>query len=254
MQLDKPRTRRAEGLFLIEGFRENTLAQQAGYEFTQVFWCPAIASQYPVQEFVDALPPDVQCYEISREIFAKIAYRDQVDGLVAVARAHPVTLKHLTLPSNPLLIVLETIEKPGNLGAILRTADAARVDAVIVCDPQTDMYNPNVVRSSLGCLFTCQVAVDSTTAVLSFLKQHDIRIYAAAVTGAQPYHLTDFTASCAIVMGAEAHGLSKAWLMNAEARITIPMLGKVDSLNVSVSTAILVYEARRQRGFDKRKA
>lgn len=248
-QLDKPRARRAEGLFLIEGFREITLAHEAGYGFEQVFWCPSIGSPYPIQEFVDALPSDVLCYEVSRDVFAKIAYRDNVDGLLVVARTLPLMLDHLALPPNPLLIVLETVEKPGNLGAILRTADAARVDAVIVCDSQTDIYNPNVVRSSLGCLFTGQIAIDSTVNVLAFLHQRGIHIYAAAVIGAQSYHLTDFIAPCAIVMGAEAQGLSDTWLMNATARIQIPMLGKVDSLNVSVSTAILVYEARRQRGF-----
>lgn len=248
-QLEKPRTRRDEGLFVIEGFREIRLAQEAGYEFQQVFWCPSVASPHPVEAFIAALPEHVAIYDVSADLFAKIAYRENVDGLLVVARMQPLELTQLRLPSNPLLLVLEAVEKPGNLGAILRTADAARVDAVLICDPQTDIYNPNVVRSSLGCLFSCQLAVDSSANVIAFLRQRAIRMYAAALTATQWHHQTDFTPPCAIIMGSEAFGLSDTWLRGADAQIKIPMLGKVDSLNVSASTAILVYEARRQRGF-----
>lgn len=248
-QLEKPRTRREQGVFVIEGFREIRLAQDAGYEFQQVFWCRSIASPHPVEAFIAALPERVAVYEVSVDLFAKIAYRENVDGLLVVARTRPLELTQLRLPPNPLLLVLESIEKPGNLGAILRTADAAHVDAVLICDPQTDIYNPNVVRSSLGCLFSCQIAVDSSANVLTFLRQHGIRAYAAALTATQWHYQADFAAPCAIVMGSEAFGLSDFWLRGADVQIKIPMLGKVDSLNVSASTAILVYEARRQRGF-----
>ncbi len=249
MQLDKPRTRRDEHLFVIEGFREIRLAQEAGYDIQQVFWCPSIASPHPIDALIAALPDSVALYGVSGDLFAKIAYRENVDGLLVVARTQSFELAQLRLPPNPLLIVLESVEKPGNLGAILRTADAARADAVLICDPQTDIYSPNVVRSSLGCLFSCQIAVDSSANVLEFLRQRNIRTYAAALTAAQWYHQTDFTCPSAIVMGAEAFGLSDVWLRGADTQIKIPMLGKVDSLNVSASTAILVYEARRQRGF-----
>jgi TrmH family RNA methyltransferase len=248
-QLAKLRVRRTEGLFVIEGMREIGLARDAGYVMQQVFWCPTIQSQYPVAQFLAELPEDVPIYEINDNLFAKIAYRDNVDGVLVLAQTRELPLDQLNLSANPLILVLESVEKPGNLGAILRTADAAGVDAVIVCDPQTDIYNPNVVRSSLGCLFTCQIAVDSSANVQAFLKQHGIAAYATTLAGAQWYHVTDFTIPCAIILGTEAQGLSDFWLKSADAQITIPMLGKVDSLNVSTSTAILVYEAKRQRGF-----
>lgn len=248
-QLEKPRMRREEGVFVIEGFREIRLAQEAGYDIQQVFWCRSVVSPHPVEAFIAALPESASVYDVSADLFAKIAYRENVDGLLVVARMRSLELAQLRLPPNPLLLVLESVEKPGNLGAILRTADAARVDAVLVCDPQTDIYNPNVVRASLGCLFSCQIAVDSSANVLAFLRQRGIRAYAAALTATQWYHQADFTVPSAIVMGSEAFGLSETWLRGTDARIKIPMLGKVDSLNVSASTAILVYEARRQRGF-----
>jgi TrmH family RNA methyltransferase len=145
--------------------------------------------------------------------------------------------------------VLEAVEKPGNLGAILRTADAAAVDAVIVCDPLCDLYNPNVVRSSVGCLFTVQTAVCSSQQALDWMRRHKINILAAELQASQWYHQTDMRLSTAIVMGTEADGLSSFWLNNADERIKIPMRGYIDSLNVSVSTAVLCFEAMRQRGF-----
>ena len=248
-QLEKPRARRTEGLFVIEGLREIRFAWEAGYEFHEVFRCKAIADRPAAREFLDALPADAPMYDVSRDVFAKIAYRENVDGLIVVARTRSHELSQLRLSDNPFVLALETVEKPGNLGAMLRTADAVGVDAVIVCDPQTDIYNPNVVRASLGCLFSRQIAVDSSANAQAFLAQRGIIAYAAAVTGTQPYHRADFTRPCAIVMGSEAFGLSEVWLRGADAQIIIPMLGKADSLNVSTSAAILLYEARRQRGF-----
>jgi TrmH family RNA methyltransferase len=248
-QLAKPRARRTEQLFVIEGVREILLARDAGYVLQQVFWCQEVKSQYPVEQLFADLPEDVPIYEVSRDLFAKISYRDNVDGVLVLAQTRDLRLDRIVLSANPLILVLESVEKPGNLGAILRTADAAGVDAVIVCDPQTDIYNPNVVRSSLGCLFACQIAVDSSANVQAFLQQHGITAYAATLAGTQWYHVTDFTIPCAIILGTEAQGLSDFWLKSVDAQITIPMLGKVDSLNVSTSTAILVYEAKRQRGF-----
>ena len=249
MQLAKPRVRRAEQVFVIEGFREIRLARAAGYAFQDVFWCPAVSSRNPVREWLDTLPAATPIHVVSAEIFAKIAYRDNVDGVLVVAQTRTLCLDALQLPAQPLVIVLEAVEKPGNLGAILRTADAAQVDAVLLGDPHTDVYNPNVVRSSVGCLFTCPLAVDTSVRVQTFLRHHGMAIYAAALTGAQPYHLTDFTRPCAIVLGTEAQGLSDLWLTGADCQIKIPMLGQADSLNVSTSAAILIYEARRQRGF-----
>jgi TrmH family RNA methyltransferase len=183
-----------------------------------------------------------------------MAYRDNVDGVVALVVPKSLRLADVKLPANPLVIVLEAVEKPGNLGAILRTADAAKADAVIVCDPQTDLYNPNTIRSSLGSLFTNQVVAAPSAEVLAWLKSYGITSYAAALTGKEFYHHQDFTRPTAIVMGTEATGLTNTWLRGADKQIKVPMRGEVDSLNVSATTAILVFEACRQRNFGMREA
>ncbi|GBU07493.1 hypothetical protein AwDysgo_08240 [Bacteroidales bacterium] len=193
--------------------------------------------------------PDNICFEVDKEVFQKIAYREGSDGLLALAKAKAHTLGQLSLPSNPFLILIESVEKPGNLGAILRTADAARVDAVIVCDPLTDIYNPNTIRSSIGCVFTVPLATCTKEEAFEFFKSNNIQSYAAELTASQWYHDTDFRGASAILMGTEADGLSEFCLQNASARIKIPMRGCIDSLNVSVSAAIITFEAMRQRGF-----
>lgn len=191
--------------------------------------------------------PAVQ--EVSLPVFEKITYRKHSGGLIALAEFQGLQLQDLKLSDNPFLIILEAVEKPGNLGAILRTADAARVDAVIVCDPKTDLRNPNVIRSSLGCLFTTQVVATSSDETLAFLEKRQIRSYAAALSATSSYHETDFSGPAALVMGTESTGLTDKWLNRADAQVKIPMRGKIDSLNVSTSCAILVFEAMRQRGF-----
>ena len=260
----KATERKQQQLFVLEGAREISLAIAGNYSFDSVFICPELlnTTDYPEvkQSFSwDWLPSNVvsrlrgndngNTFEVSEAVFQKIAYREGSDGMLAVAHSKSHYLSELQLPENPFIIVLEAVEKPGNLGAILRTADAAKADAVIVCDPATDIYNPNVVRSSVGCLFTVPVAVCSNEDALAFLKTEHIRTFAAELTAAQWYQDTDFTAPSAIVMGTEADGLTDFWLKNAGARIKIPMRGVIDSLNVSVSTAILTFEAMRQRGF-----
>ena len=182
-------------------------------------------------------------------MFEKIAYREGSDGLLTLASPKNHTLNDLKLSETPFIIILEAVEKPGNLGAILRTADAAQADAVIICDPATDLYNPNAIRSSVGCLFTVQTAVCSSQDALDFLRYKKIKSFAAELQASQWYQDTDFSVPSAIVMGTEADGLTDFWLTNADARIKIPMRGKIDSLNVSVSTAVLTFEAMRQRGF-----
>jgi TrmH family RNA methyltransferase len=245
----KARERKEQGLFVIEGARELSLALSGGYALDTVYICPALYAGSA--EYADTLHflPSTLLYEVSEPVFQKIAYREGSDGILALARPKHHRLSDLSLPSHPFIIVLEAVEKPGNLGAILRTADAASVDAVIVCDPSTDIYNPNVVRSSVGCLFTVPLAVGSNDETLAFLQDRNIRTFAAALTADQGYHDTDFTASSAIVMGTEADGLTDFWLRQADRSIKIPMRGAIDSLNVSVSTAILTFEAMRQRGF-----
>ncbi|MES2733242.1 MAG: RNA methyltransferase [Bacteroidota bacterium] len=248
IRLEKASERREQNLIVIEGLRELSLAVQAGFTIQSLFICQEkvrnAAEMLALQQKAESV------FEVNVPVFEKMAYRDNTDGVIALAVPRRLTLADLQLSPQALVIVLEAVEKPGNLGAILRTADAAHIDAVIICDPQTDLFNPNTIRSSIGCLFTNQVVVSSTAEVQAWLRHKKIRSYAAALTATHFYHQTDFTTPSAIVMGTEATGLSEAWLTGADQQIKVPMQGKIDSLNVSASTAILVYEARRQRNFE----
>ena len=244
----KARERKSQGLFLIEGAREISLAIAGNYKFDSVYICPELFASTDYPEIIQSFPSNI-LYEMNEMIFEKIAYREHSDGIIALAKMKPHGLENLHLPENPFIIVLEAVEKPGNLGAILRTADAAHVDAVIVCDALTDVYNPNVIRSSIGCVFTVPVAAATHKEILAFLKERNIRTFAAELTAENWYHETDFTQPSAVIMGAEADGLTYFWIKNADTCIKIPMRGTIDSLNVSVSTAVLTFEAMRQRGF-----
>lgn len=246
----KAKERKDLGLTVVEGAREIRIALNHGYEPDCLFVYPDLYAKSDYPQVLEQAPESKRI-QLTQAVFEKIAYREGSDGLIALIRPKSHDLKHLNLPENPFLIVLEAVEKPGNLGAILRTADAAKVDAVIVCDPQTDVYNPNVVRSSIGCVFSVPIAVCSSGEAMSWMKSKGVCVYAAELTAAQWYHLQDYTGASAVVMGTEADGLSPFWLKNADARIKIPMRGLIDSLNVSVSTAILTFEAMRQRGFGK---
>lgn len=247
-KLSKNKERKEQNLFVIEGARELSLALAAGYKVETVFICPELFLKTDYPEVLNSIPSDKQI-EVSESVFEKVAYREGSDGLLTLACPRKHGLENLTLSSNPFIIVLESVEKPGNLGAILRTADAAQADAVIVCDQATDLYNPNAIRSSVGCIFTVPVAVCSSQDALAFLRDRNIKTYAAELKASQWYQDIDFTTPSAIVMGTEADGLTDFWLYNSDSRIKIPMRGKIDSLNVSVSTAILTFEAMRQRGF-----
>jgi TrmH family RNA methyltransferase len=241
--MEKARERRSSGLFTVEGAREVGLAQQAGYALQTLFVCPEIFGE------TKALPEAGQRFEVSPAVFEKMAYRSGSDGLLAVAAQRDLSLGSLQLSKNPFVIVLESVEKPGNLGAILRTADAAKVDAVIVCDPQCDVYNPNAVRSSIGCIFTVPVACCTSPEALEFLQKRNVKTLAAELQASAWYHEADMRQACAVVVGTEADGLTDFWLKHADARIKIPMRGAIDSLNVSVSAAVITFEAMRQRGF-----
>jgi TrmH family RNA methyltransferase len=247
--IDKASERREQNLFVIEGFRETAMALRNHFEINQLYICAEAGGEISFNELPNEKKEIAQLIRVSKEVFSKIAYRESTGGLVALARPRFTKPEELKLPENPLLLILEAVEKPGNLGAILRTADAANIDAVIVCDPRCDIYNPNVVRSSLGCIFSKPVATCTTEQAQKFLTNNKINAYAAALTEtASSYHLTDFSQPSAIVLGTEAEGLSTAWL-NTTKQIIIPMLGLHDSLNVSIAAAVLAYEARRQRGF-----
>jgi RNA methyltransferase, TrmH family len=242
----KARERSRQGLFIIEGAREISRAIQSRYQPESCFFCPERMTAES-KKVLSGMPENINFYQVSMQVYAKIAYREDTDGLIVTAHIRTSKLDDLHPGKNPLILILESVEKPGNLGAVLRTADAARLDAVIICDPKTDIHNPNVVRSSLGCLFSNNVVTCESKEAIAFLKKRGIPIYAAALQDSTVYHLEDYKAGTAFVMGTESDGLSEIWRKEADRIIKIPMQGIADSLNVSVSAAILVFEAVRQR-------
>lgn len=245
---EKSKERRKKGLFVVEGRRELMHCIEAGYEPHTIFYCPDIISETDFKD-VEKATNSIACgwIEIPQQLYDKVAYRGGTEGIIAELRCKDLSLDSLTVKENPIVVVLEAVEKPGNLGAVLRSADAAGVDAVIVCDPLTDMYNPNLIRSSIGAIFTVPVATASTEDTIKWLKERQIKIYTAQLQDSEWYYDTDMKNGTAIVMGTEATGLTDTWRKAADAHIKIPMLGKLDSLNVSVSAAILIFEAVRQR-------
>lgn len=250
-KLFRSRGRKENKLFIIEGYREISRALKKGYHFKSLFFCPDLEG-FKYQGFVDSSPSD-ELFAVSTQVFSRIAYRENQDGLLALAYMKNHTLEELKVIKNGLYLVIETVEKPGNLGAILRTADGAGIDAVFICDNQTDIYNPNVVRSSLGCLFSTTVIAAGSRETIEFLKKNNIAIYSAALQNSKDYYECDFRKGSAFVMGSEAKGLSHQWRSESDHLIKIPMHGIADSLNVSVSAAILIYEALRQRSKPKTK-
>lgn len=240
----KSSERKKTGLFVVEGRRELMHCLEAGYELDTVFVCSQLETGV---EPMPTLPSGVRLLEVSKAVYEKIAYRGSTEGVVAVVRSRQLRLSDLSLSPHPLIVVVERVEKPGNLGAILRSADASGVDAVVVCDPLTDLYNPNLIRSSVGGFFSVPSVACSSEECIAFLKGKGIRILTAQLQDSHVYYDTDMTVGTAIVMGTESTGLTDLWRQAADAHIRIPMLGKIDSLNVSVSAAILMFEAVRQR-------
>lgn len=248
-KLEKSSERREQNLILIEGLREVVLAQRAGYQIETVFVCPEIlktTGAYSLKELKNSEQP-IPIIEITEAVYRSVAYRDSTEGVLATATPKKHTLENLKLKQNPLILVIEAVEKPGNLGAMLRTADAAGADAVIICDAKTDVYNPNVIRSGVGTVFTNQIAVCETKQAIHFLKANNIATYAAELTAKEYHFQKNFRQPSAVIVGTEATGLSEEWIKVADEHIKIPMLGHIDSLNVSVSAAILLFEAVRQR-------
>ncbi len=273
---EKSRLRREEGVFVVEGRRELEHCVAAGFEIDSVFICEDIAAASrgvppegrntrgsvaggpsrrdggvsPKGELPKGVHPELaagKVFHLSKELYSKVAYREGTEGIIAEVRAKDTRLEDLELKENPLIVVLEGVEKPGNLGAVLRSADAAGADAVIITNPLTDLYNPNLIRASIGAIFTVPTVACSTDEAIAFLKARGIRILTAQLQDSSNYYDVDMTVGTAIVMGTEATGLTQAWRKAADAHILIPMLGRLDSLNVSVSAAILLYEAVRQR-------
>ncbi|PNQ72257.1 rRNA methyltransferase [Hanstruepera neustonica] len=244
---EKSRTRKQSGQFLIEGVREITLAIKGGYDISHILFLPELISEQAVNELTSK---SMELIEISKEVYQKLAHRDTTEGVLAVAKFKEHEIDNLTFNSkNPLILVAEAPEKPGNIGALLRTADAANLDAVIIANPKTDLYNPNIIRSSVGCIFTNQIATGTTSEIIQFLKKNNIHIYCAALQASKDYHTQDYTKPTAIVVGTEATGLSNEWLQESTQNIIIPMQGEIDSMNVSVAAGILIFEAKRHRDF-----
>lgn len=243
----KSKTRRKENLFVIEGLLEISRADNAGYRFKSVYFNRSLINANDLKNYIKH--QEVQPVALSDEVYHKVAYRQSTGGIIAVAETKSHTLEQMKVSSNPLLLITESVEKPGNIGALLRTADAAGVDGFIICDPLTDLYNPNVIRSSIGAVFTVNVAVADTDSVINWLQSNKISIYGTALTASKRYDKINYSHPSAIIMGTEATGLSDKWLNVSDQNIIIPMLGEMDSLNVSVSAAVVIFEAARQRDF-----
>ena len=251
--------RREKGLFVVEGIREVERCLESGFRLRSVFYCPSVCRHIPScdsfrRSHVPTPSEGVRVFEVSEAVYGKMAYRGGTEGILAVVygNAGDRSLEALDRvlsddTSAPLIVVVESVEKPGNLGAMLRTADASGVSAVLVCDPHTDLYNPNLIRASLGGVFTRNIAVCSSEEAIAWLKARSISILTAQLQDSELYYDTDMTRPTALVFGTEADGLTDIWRRAADAHIRIPMLGRIDSLNVSASMAVLCYEALRQR-------
>lgn len=244
----KASERKAQGLFVAEGLRELELALRNGYEATALLFDEAITPQKTVLELAaPAKMPVGEIFSVAAPAMEKIAYRSSVANVVGVFKAKNFGLEDVSFRAAPFLLVVERVEKPGNLGAILRTADAAGVDALLCCDPLTDVFNPNVIRASLGAVFTTPVVAVSSEAAADWLKNQGISILATWLEAAKPLYECDLRRPVAIVLGAEATGISEFWVRQAAERIIVPMFGQVDSLNVSATAAVALFEAVRQR-------
>lgn len=244
---EKSRDRKKTGLFLIEGKRELSLAIKGNYSIETLLFYPNLFSESEANALSHY---NIDIIEITKEVYQKLAHRDTTEGVIAVARTKKLSLDSLKLNNqNPLVLVAEAPEKPGNIGALLRTADAANLDAVIIANPKTDLYNPNIIRSSVGCVFTNQIATGNTSEIIQYLKDNNINIYCAALQASVDYYTQDYTKPTAIVVGTEATGLSEEWRNNSSQNVIIPMQGQIDSMNVSVAAGIIIFEVKRQRKF-----
>ncbi len=236
--------RNRTGRFVVEGAREVRQAADTAHLLHAIYYCPSIASDEAAEVVAHAT---CEVFEVSPAVYARMAYRGTTEGIMAEAQQRNITLDDLRLGENPLLVVVESVEKPGNVGTILRSADAAAATAVILCDPRADKYNPNLIRSSIGAVFTVPCVCCTTEQCIAFLKEHGVRILTAQLQDSLPYYDTEMRTATALVFGTESTGLTQPWRDAADAHLRIPMRGRLDSLNVATSVAILLFEAVRQR-------
>jgi TrmH family RNA methyltransferase len=248
LQLKKKSSVRKEfGEFVIEGKREIIAALNNGYTIKSLYFCPDFISEKDLLDISNRFNLQTVFYRFAPHVYRKIAYRDSTEGIIALAKMQTHRLDELKLSENPLILVAEHIEKPGNIGAMLRSVDGSGADAMILANPVVDIYNPNVIRASIGTVFSTQIAVTDTEGLKNFLSENHINMYAATLQNANIYHLENYKEPVAIAVGAEDKGLSEDLRNLAQKQVYIPMNGQTDSLNVSVSAAILLYEAVRQR-------
>lgn len=244
VKFKKTSQRKKQDIIIVEGRHEISLAQSAGIKISELFYCDDYKSD---KKFVIKIE-EKKVVRVSTEVFQKISGREKPDGYLALAQVEDKKIKNIKIKKNPLVLVLEAMEKPGNLGAILRTADAVGVDVVLVSDPQTDLYNPNVIRASLGTVFTNQVVCGEFEEINNWLQTNKIKSFAATPSSENKYTKEDYSdGGVAILVGTEHEGLSEKWLNAADKKIKIPMQGKIDSLNASVSAAVVLFEVARQR-------
>ena len=249
VDLRERRVRDEKSLMIVEGVREISLARQAGVVFSELYFEQSFFDAQDHQEFIKAVSPQSKdIFLLPEYVFEKMTFGHRHEGVLGVCVQPKKSLREIKLSSRPLVVVVESVEKPGNLGAILRTADAVGADGLVVCDPATDMYNPNVIRSSLGAVFSVDVAAASKEDALKYFKENNMTVCATLPQAGQCYAHADLRGPLALVMGSEEKGLSEFWQKKCDVAVYIPMKGKVDSLNVSVSAAVILYEIIRQRG------
>jgi len=248
--IQKSSTRRKSDVFVVEGQRELQLAEKSGFRIDKIFCCLEIFKHPKIEEWYTQNLGINNMVRVTENVYRKISYRKNTEGIVALVKKKKMDLDAIVFKNkNPLVLVAENIEKPGNIGAMLRTADASKIDCLLIAEPQTDIYNPNVIRSSVGGFFSVPIGVGTNEEVHTFLNQHHITPHAAGLEASVSYETIDFTKPSAVVVGAESTGLSKFWLNASKSSIKIPMLGTLDSMNVSVAAGILLFEATRQRNF-----
>lgn len=248
IRLCRSRNRKRSDKVVVEGSREIFMALESGFDAASLFICTDLVSGEDMKRLGSLIPPETELIEISRHVFESAAYRGGSDGLILLA--HPIrrSLNDLKIKKDALVVALETVEKPGNLGAIARTAEAAGCDAILICNPLTDIYNPNTIRSSLGCIFSVPAVACTNEEALQWLHERKIPVFSTYIDPeARSLYKTDLNGPAAIVLGSEAEGISPFWIENSDQRIVVPMQGKVNSMNVSATAAIIIFEALRQR-------